>query len=98
MRCSRAEQNVHLQEDETAEMIKRRGWTLVGTYKDEGISGTRERRPDLDRLLADARKGKFDAVVVWKADRLFRSLKNMAVTLDEWNALSVGFVVRPEAS
>ena len=96
LRCSRAEQNVHLQDDETAEMIERRGWSLVGTYKDEGVSGTRERRPDLDRLHADARKRRFDAVVVWKADRLFRSLKNMVVTLDEWSALGVGFVSATE--
>lgn len=96
LRCSRVEQNLHLQEDETATMIEQRGWTLVGTYSDEGVSGTRERRPGLDRLLLDARRRKFDAVVVWKADRLFRSLKNMVVTLDEWNALGVGFVSATE--
>jgi DNA invertase Pin-like site-specific DNA recombinase len=92
LRCSRVEQNLHLQDDETAEMITRRGWTLVGTYSDEGISGTRERRPGLDRLVLDARKHKFDAVLCWKADRLFRSLKNMVNVLDEWHALGVGFV------
>jgi DNA invertase Pin-like site-specific DNA recombinase len=92
LRCSRSEQNVHLQEDETAALIEKRGWTLAGTYKDEGVSGTRERRPGLDRLMADVRKGKIDAVLVWRADRLFRSLKNMVNTLDEWQSMGVGFV------
>jgi site-specific DNA recombinase len=96
LRCSRAEQNVHLQDDETKELIAKRGWTCVGTYTDEGVSGTRERRPQLDRLLADVRRGKVDVVLVWKADRLFRSLKNMVVTLDEWNALNVGFTSATE--
>ena len=96
LRCSRAEQNVHLQDDETAEFIKRRGWLCTGTYIDEGVSGTRDRRPRLDALLVDAKRRRFDAVIVWKADRLFRSLKNMVITLDEWNAVGVGFVSATE--
>ena len=92
LRCSRAEQNVNLQDDETSALIEKRGWTLAGTYQDEGISGTRERRPALDKLMADVKKGKVDVVLVWRADRLFRSLKNMVNTLDEWNSMGVGFV------
>jgi DNA invertase Pin-like site-specific DNA recombinase len=96
LRVSRAEQDVALQDDETAELVKRRGWTLVETYTDHGVSGARESRPALDRLLADARNGRFDAVVTWRADRLFRSLRAMVNTLDEWNALGVGFVSATE--
>lgn len=96
LRVSRAEQDVALQDDETAELIRRRGWTLVETYTDHGVSGTRASRPALDRLIADARSGRFDAVVTWRADRLFRSLLAMVNTLDEWNALGVGFVSATE--
>jgi DNA invertase Pin-like site-specific DNA recombinase len=96
LRVSRVEQNVSLQEDETAELIARRGWKLTGTYVDHGVSGSRESRPELDRLLRDARRGKIDVVVVWKADRLFRSLRAMVTTLDEWASLKVNFVSTTE--
>ena len=96
LRVSRAEQNVHLQEDETKELATRREWTITETYTDHGVSGIRDRRPQLDRLLADARKRKFDVVLVWKADRLFRSLRNMVITLDEWSAVGIGFVSATE--
>ncbi len=91
-RVSRVDQNPQLQEDETAGFIERRGWDLVETYTDHGISGSREKRPALDALLRDARRRRFDLVVVYRADRLFRSLKNMVVTLADLDALGVGFV------
>jgi DNA invertase Pin-like site-specific DNA recombinase len=91
-RISRADQNPQLQQDEVAELVGRRGWTLARSYTDEGVSGSRERRPELDKLLADARRRRFDLLVVWRADRLFRSLKHMVTTLDELAALGVGFV------
>jgi len=53
-----------MQDDETRALVERRGWTLVDSYEDVGVSGTRERRPELDRLLADARRHRFDLVVV----------------------------------
>jgi DNA invertase Pin-like site-specific DNA recombinase len=96
MRVSRSERQVSMQDDETRELIERRGWKLVDSYVDEGVSGTRERRPELDPLGEDARRHRFDLVVVWRADRLFRSLKHMVVTLDEWAALGVGFVSATE--
>jgi DNA invertase Pin-like site-specific DNA recombinase len=96
LRVSRIEQNIHLQDDETKELAKRRGWVIAESYVDHGVSGTRERRPQLDRLLVDAKKRKFDAVLVWRADRLFRSLKNMVITPDEWSSMGVGFVSATE--
>jgi DNA invertase Pin-like site-specific DNA recombinase len=96
LRVSRVEQNIHLQDDETAELIKRRGWKLIDTYTDHGVSGTKEKRPALDRLLVDARRRRFDAVLVWRSDRLFRSLRAMILTLDEWAALGVNFVSATE--
>jgi DNA invertase Pin-like site-specific DNA recombinase len=91
-RVSRSDQNPQLQIDEVAELVERRGWALAKSYTDEGISGSRDRRPELDRLMVDARRRKFDLLVVWRADRLFRSLKHMVTTLDELAALGVGFV------
>jgi DNA invertase Pin-like site-specific DNA recombinase len=92
LRVSRHDQDTALQDDETAAFVKNRQWPLVETYKDHGISGAKDRRPALDRMLADARRRKFDLVLVYKADRLFRSLKHMVTTLDELAALGVGFV------
>jgi DNA invertase Pin-like site-specific DNA recombinase len=89
---SRHDQNTALQDDETASFVKNRQWRLVETFKDQGISGAKDRRPSLDRMLADARRRKFDLVLVYKADRLFRSLRHMVTTLDELAALGVGFV------
>lgn len=91
-RVSRSDQNPQLQQDEVAELVERRGWQLAKSYTDEGISGSRDRRPELDRLLGDARRRRIDLLVVWRSDRLFRSLKHMVVTLDELTALGVGFV------
>lgn len=96
LRVSKAEQDPALQDDETAELIANRGWRLVETYVDHGVSGSREKRPALDHLHRDARRRRMDVVVVWKADRLFRSLKAMVNTLDEWAALGVGFVSATE--
>ena len=97
LRVSKAEQDPALQDDETADVIAKRGWKLADTYIDHGISGTREKRPALDRLLRDVRRRRVDVVLVWKADRLFRSLKAMVTTLDEWGALGIGFVSATEA-
>lgn len=96
LRVSKADQDPALQDDETAELIAKRGWKLTDTYTDHGVSGSRERRPELDRLLRDVRRRRIDVVLVWKADRLFRSLKAMVTTLDEWAALGVGFVSATE--
>lgn len=92
LRVSKVEQNLGLQSDETSAFLKGRGWKLAETYQDHGISGAKDRRPGLDKLLSDARRRKFDLVLVYKADRLFRSLRHMVTTLDELSALGVGFV------
>jgi len=91
-RVSRSDQNPQLQQDEVAELVERRGWQLAKSYTDEGVSGSRDRRPELDKMLTDARRRRFDLLVVWRADRLFRSLRHMVTTLDELAALGIGFV------
>jgi DNA invertase Pin-like site-specific DNA recombinase len=64
LRVSRSDQALALQDDETAEAASRRGWNVVGTDADHGVSGSRERRPELDRLMNDAHRHRFDVVLV----------------------------------
>lgn len=92
MRVSRPDQNPSLQTDETRTLIERRGWLLAESFIDHGVSGSKSQRPHLNRMLDGARCRDFDVLVVWRADRLFRSLKHMVVTLDELAALGVDFV------
>lgn len=92
IRVSRSDQNPNLQSDESEDLICRRGWQLGESFVDAGQSGTKAHRPALDRLLGAARRREFDILVVWRADRLFRSLKGMVTTLSELAALGVEFV------
>jgi DNA invertase Pin-like site-specific DNA recombinase len=84
-------QDPRVQTREIGEFCERRGWTLT-EYVDIGISGTKEKRPALDRLMADAHKRKFDVVVVWKFDRFARSVSHLLRALETFNALGIAFV------
>lgn len=92
MRVSTLDQNPDTQLNDLLELARQRGWSIAGRYVDHGISGTRSRRPGLDQLMADARRGKFDVVLVWASDRLARSVRHFLEVLDELNHLNVGFV------
>ncbi len=70
----------------------RRTWQIVGEYVDVGISGSTDRRPELDRLLVDARRRRVDIILVWKLDRFSRSLRNLVNSLAELDTLGVDFV------
>jgi DNA invertase Pin-like site-specific DNA recombinase len=70
----------------------RRGWQIAGEYVDHGISGSKERRPSLDRLLADCRRRRVDAVVVYRYDRFARSLRQLVNALEDFRALGIDFV------
>lgn len=96
-RCSTQEQSVALQLDGLRDYAKARGLELVGEYIDEGVSGARAKRPALDRLLADARRRQFDAVLVWKLDRLGRSLQHLLTILGEFDEIGVRFVSLDDA-
>jgi DNA invertase Pin-like site-specific DNA recombinase len=76
-RCSTAEQTVDLQLDGLRDYARARDFTVVDEYIDEAVSGAKARRPALDQLLADAHRRRFDAVLVWKLDRLGRSLSHL---------------------
>jgi len=85
-------QDPEMQSREIREYCLRRGWALVGEYVDVGISGAKERRPQLDRLVADAHKRRFEVVVVWKFDRFARSVSHLLRALETFRALGVEFV------
>jgi DNA invertase Pin-like site-specific DNA recombinase len=70
-------QNPEMQVRELEEYCARRGWTPADRYVDSGISGTKDSRPELNRLMADARRRRFDAVVVYRYDRFARSLRQL---------------------
>ena len=84
-------QDPRVQTRELGEFCERRGWTLV-EYIDIGISGTKEKRPALDRLMADAYKRQFDVVVVWRFDRFARSVSHLLRALETFQALGIDFV------
>lgn len=85
-------QNPELQTRELREYLERRGWQLAGEYVDVGICGAKEKRPELDRLLADAHRRRFDAVIVWKFDRFARSVSHLLRALETFQALGIDFV------
>ena len=85
-------QDPTLQTRELREYCERRCWHLAGEYVDIGISGAKEKRPELDRLMADAHRRRFDAVVVWKFDRFARSVSHLLRALETFRVLGVEFV------
>lgn len=91
-RVSTKGQDVGLQMAELRQVAAQRSWRVVDAYVDEAISGTKDRRPELDRMMRDARTGKLDVVAVWKFDRFARSTSHLVNALEEFQALGVDFV------
>ena len=77
---------------ELREYCQRRGWGIVKEYVDVGISGAKEKRPELDRLWADAHRRRFDSLVVWRFDRFARSVSHLLRALETFRALGIEFV------
>jgi DNA invertase Pin-like site-specific DNA recombinase len=90
-------QSPEMQLRELREYCQRRGWNVAGEYVDAGISGTKEKRPELDRLMADAHKRRFDVVAVWKFDRFARSVSHLLRALDTFRILGIEFVSLSES-
>jgi DNA invertase Pin-like site-specific DNA recombinase len=90
-RCSTFDQEPENQLQELRRYADARGWT-VKEYTDRGISGVKDRRPALDQLLSDARRRRFDVLVVWRLDRLGRNLRHLITLLEELQALGIAFV------
>lgn len=85
-------QSPEMQTRELHEYCERRGWQIAGEYVDVGISGTKEKRPELDRLMSEAHRRRFDVVVVWKFDRFARSVSHLLRALENFRALGIEFV------
>jgi len=77
---------------ELREYCQRRGWETAGEFIDAGISGAKEKRVALDRLIAGAHRRRFDAIVVWKFDRFARSVSHLLRALETFQALRIEFV------
>jgi DNA invertase Pin-like site-specific DNA recombinase len=77
---------------ELRDYAARRRWEIADEYTDHGVSGSRDSRPALNRLMADAQQRRFDAILVWKVDRFGRSLRHLVNALAELGALGVAFV------
>jgi DNA invertase Pin-like site-specific DNA recombinase len=90
-RVSTLDQEPENQLQELRRYVAARGWQAT-EYVDHGVSGTRESRPALDRMMRDARRRRIDAVVCWRLDRLGRSLRHLITSLEELEKLGVAFV------
>ena len=77
---------------ELREFCDRRGFQIAAEFVDKGVSGSREQRPALDRLMAACRKRQVDAVVVYRYDRFARSLRQLVNALEEFRCLNVDFI------
>jgi DNA invertase Pin-like site-specific DNA recombinase len=91
-RVSTTDQTCENQLLELRRYCEARGWTIGREFVDTGVSGSKDRRPALDELTAEAKRRRFDTLIVWRLDRLGRSLRHLVVLLEEFQALGIGFV------
>lgn len=96
-RVSTTDQNPNLQLDELGQYAEARGFNVIGRFIDQGISGARARRPQLDALMNAAKRREFDALLVWKLDRLARSVRHLTAVAGELEALGVDLIVPGQA-
>jgi DNA invertase Pin-like site-specific DNA recombinase len=96
-RVSTIDQHPETQLGELRQFAANKGFQVAGEYIDHGVSGTRARRPELDRMMDDARRHKFDVLLVWSCDRLARSTKHLLQTIDELNGMGIQFLSQREA-
>jgi DNA invertase Pin-like site-specific DNA recombinase len=85
-------QDVNMQTRELRQFAAARGWEVAGEYIDAGVSGAKDSRPELNRLMADAHKRRFDVVCVWRFDRFARSVSHLLRALETFKALGIDFV------
>jgi len=96
-RVSTTDQRPEVQLDALRSYAEARGFEITGEYVDHGVSGMKSRRPALDRLLADARRRRFDVLSCVKLDRLARSVRHLTGMAAEFEALDVDLVVLDQA-
>ncbi len=86
------QQDPEMQLSELREYATRRGLSIHEEYVDQGVSGSKESRPALNRLMSEAQRCRFDAVLVWKIDRFGRSLKHLVNSLADLSAYGIAFI------
>ena len=91
-RVSTGDQTCENQLNDLRDYCRARGWEQVSEFVDQGISGTKERRPALDRLMAEVKARRTDVVVVAAFDRVGRSTRHLLTTLDLFRHLDVEFI------
>src|SRR5438309_11709344 len=91
-RVSTGDQNCEMQLRELRDYVAARKWEIGGEYVDTGWSGAKASRPELNRLAADARKRRFDTVIVWKLDRWGRSVAHSLDSIRELTSLGIRFI------
>ena len=91
MRVSTVDQHPETQLNDLRQMASQRSLEIVAEYTDR-ISGTKAKRPGLDQMMTDARRGRFDVVLVWASDRIARSVKHFLDVLDELDRIGVEYV------
>lgn len=96
-RCSTDHQDTSVQQDALRKVAAERGWEVIGEYVDAGVSGTKKRRPALDRLMTAVDSGEVDVVAVMKFDRFARSLRHLLDALEVFEKNEVAFVSLTEA-
>ncbi len=91
-RCSTSDQSTDMQLNDLGQYSKERGFKIYSIYKDNGISGAQESRPALNELMNDARKKRFNTVLVWDFSRFARSSKHLITALHEFKNLNIDFI------
>ena len=91
-RVSTTDQSTESQLLDLRRYVSERGWTIFKEYCDNGVSGTKDSRPALNELMNDAKKRRFDVVLVWRFDRFARSTKHLILALEEFKNLGIDFV------
>ena len=91
-RVSTKDQSCEMQMRDLRAYCAARGFTIIREYIDNGQSGAKDSRPQLNELMADARKRKFDSILVWRFDRFARSTKHLLLALEEFRSLGIQFV------
>jgi len=85
-------QDPQMQLRELREYCQRRGWTVTGEFVDVGVSGSKDSRPELNRLMVEANQRKFDTVVVWRFDRFARSVSHLLRALETFKSQGIEFI------
>jgi DNA invertase Pin-like site-specific DNA recombinase len=96
-RVSTVDQHPESQLLDLRQLAQQRNLEITKEYIDHGVSGVRVRRPALDQLMVDARRGQFDVVLIWSFDRLARSVRHLLDTLDEFSRLDIEFISMRES-